>query len=162
MGVFGSAIIVTYCTIAQVVSGLCIVWYYSLCPVHVRRCSRILAWTELCLLRNIDLFISQLAPACFSHISLQAVNHSDMRLWHPFSSTNQEAHWQGLSLLGMRSSGLRQPRRPAAGGWALGWSACSQGFGWFMLAMLFGSVLKTGGLGRIYWSVHCVAHRAAS
>lgn len=36
--------------------------------------------TEPRLLRNIDLFISQLASACISHIGLQALNQTDMRL----------------------------------------------------------------------------------
>lgn len=36
-------------------------------------------YTELSL-RNIDLFISQLASACISHIGPQALNQSDMRL----------------------------------------------------------------------------------
>lgn len=112
--------------------------------------------TELCLLRNIDLFISQLVPAGFSHISLQALNQSDMRLWHPFPPPIRSLLTCSVSLAGsvlqsMRSSGLRQPRRPAAGEWVLGWSACSwgrlssQGLAWFMWEMLLGPVLKAAG-----------------
>lgn len=54
----------------------------AFCPLV---CQPVLRDTGMCtkprLLRIIDLFISQLASACISHIGLQALNQTDMRTW---------------------------------------------------------------------------------
>lgn len=83
VGIFGHvAIIATHYSGVQVASEPCIVWCYSL-GSHA---CQVLLWdtgtcTKLHLLRHIDLFTSQLASACISHIGPQALNQNDMRLW---------------------------------------------------------------------------------
>lgn len=73
------------------------------------------------LLKNIDLFISQLASVCLSHIGLQALNQSDIHLWHslppPIRTLSVCRGWlAGTVLQGVGSWGLRQPRGPGGGG----------------------------------------------
>lgn len=90
------------------------------------------------------------------HIGLQALNQSDMCLWHPLPPPIRtlsvcRGSLAGSVLQGVGSWGPRQPRRPAAGEWVSGWSACSwgllssQSFAWFMWEMLYGPGLKAAG-----------------
>lgn len=162
--------------------------------MHVSQCSGILACVQnrssweilICLFHSLHPLASH-TSVCRHWIKVTCVH--DIPFPPPIRTLSACCGWLAGSVLqGVGSWGLRQPRRPAAGEWVSGWSACSwgplssQGFAWFMWEMLFGPGLKAAGgvegrmtiIMRLLWccwhcegmlvyrSVHCVAHRAAS